>query len=291
MTARRGRGKAKATMDLIEACREILTEIQPASVRAVCYRLFTMGLIQDMSKNSTNKVSTQLVWARETGVIPWGWVVDETREAERVSAWANPDEIISDAVRGYRRDRWLDQNYRVEVWSEKGTVRGTLAPVLDDLGVTFRVMHGFASATAVNAIAELSHESGKPLIALYVGDFDPSGMYMSDIDLPERIDRYGGEVAIQRIALLRSDCDHLPGFAVETKKLDARFSWFVQTYGHHCWELDAMSPALLRQRVRDRITEYIDIDTWKHAGDIELAEVQSMQQFHAAWSAQLVVRV
>ena len=48
----------------------------------------------------------------------------------------------------YRRDRWSDQPHWIEVWSEKGTVRGTLAPVLLDYGVTFRVMHGYGSTTA-----------------------------------------------------------------------------------------------------------------------------------------------
>ena len=38
---------------------------------------------------------------------------------------------------------------RVEVWSEKGTIRGVLKPVLDEYGVGFRVMHGFGSATEV----------------------------------------------------------------------------------------------------------------------------------------------
>jgi len=118
-----------------------------------------MGLIPDMSKNSTNKVSTQLVWAREKGMVPWEWIVDETREAESVSTWSDPDQIIRAAVKGYRRNYWQDQQVRVEVWSEKGTVRGTLAPVLNKLGVTFRVMHGFASATAINEIAEMSNTS------------------------------------------------------------------------------------------------------------------------------------
>ena len=36
-----------------------------------------------MSKAETNKVSMQLVWAREQNIIPWEWIVDETREAER----------------------------------------------------------------------------------------------------------------------------------------------------------------------------------------------------------------
>ena len=284
---RRGRGKARATMELIEACHEILTEIQPASVRAVCYRLFTLGLIPNMSKGSTNKVSTQLVWARETGVIPWEWVVDETREPERPNTWSDPDRIIRAAVNGYRRDRWQEQEYRVEVWSEKGTVRGTLAPVLNELGVTFRVMHGFASATAINDIAEMSNGIDKPVIALYVGDFDPSGMWMSAIDLPERIDRYGGEVKLERVALLGSDTPTLPGFDADTKVGDGRHRWYVKRYGQRCWELDAMPPPLLRERVRESIWRFIDEAQWDHAAVVERAEVESMQQFHAAWTKRI----
>ena len=284
---RRGRGKARATIELIEACQEILAEIQPATVRAVCYRLFTMGLIPDMSKNSTNKVGTQIVWAREQGHIPWAWVVDETREAERINTWSNSDAIIRAAVTTYRRDYWQDQPNRVEVWSEKGTVRGTIAPVLNDLGVTFRVMHGFASATTINTIAEESIDDPRPFVALYVGDFDPSGMFMSEVDLPERMGRYGGEVTIGRIALLRDDLDGLPHFDVATKIGDTRHDWFVKRYGKRCWELDAMSPNLLRERVRASILDYVDQDAWDRAVEVERAEVESMHQFHAEWKRRI----
>lgn len=286
-TKRQGRGKSRAALDLIEASHEILLEIQPASVRAVCYRLFTLGLISDMSKASTNKVSRQLVYAREQGIIPWEWVVDETREAERVSTWDNPDAIINAAVRGYRRDYWQDQPVRVEVWSEKGTVRGTVAPVLHEYGVTFRVMHGFASATALNAIAEASNESEKPLIALYVGDFDPSGMYMSEVDLPERLARYGSTVTLGRIALLNTDTLSLPSFDVETKVKDGRYDWYRTRYGQRCWELDAMPPPLLRQRVEAEIRAHIIMDRWEHAVAVERAETQSMADFLAAWHSKL----
>src|SRR5262245_19498590 len=120
-----GRGKAQRSLDMIDAAREILAEIQPASVRAVCYRVFALGIIDSMAKSCTNKVSSQLTWARENNVIPWSWIVDETREAERVSAWENPTAYVEAVTRSYRRDRWQDQPYRIEVWSEKGTIRGT----------------------------------------------------------------------------------------------------------------------------------------------------------------------
>ena len=58
-----------------------------------------------------------------------------------------PKNIRAVVINGYRRDYWNQQPVRVEVWSEKGTVRGVLQPVLDEYGVGFRVMHGFGSAT------------------------------------------------------------------------------------------------------------------------------------------------
>ena len=246
------RGKSKASLALVDTAVEILSEIQPATVRAVCYRLFTAGLIPDMRKRSTNKVGVQLVWAREQGMLPWGWIVDETREAERAQQWASTDEIIDAAVRGYRRDYWQDQPNWLEVWSEKGTVRGTLAPVLWKYGVTFRVMHGYGSATALHDIASESSRSDKPLTVFYVGDFDCSGMHMSEVDIPKRIQRYNGAATIRRI---------------------------VSRYGNRCWELDALSPVTLRQRVEDAIADMIDADTWNRSLMVERAEVEAMQSY------------
>lgn len=167
------RGKARHSLELIKAARAILAEIQPATVRAVCYRLFTMEIIDSMSKVETNRVSRQLTDARERGWIPWPWIVDETREAERVQSWRDPAAFVATVQRAYRRDHWALQPSRVEVWSEKGTVRGTLAPVLEEYGVTFRVMHGYASATTVYQVTEERKRDTRPLVVFYVGDWGP----------------------------------------------------------------------------------------------------------------------
>lgn len=285
--ARRGRGMSRESLAIIAAAESILAEIQPASVRAVCYRLFTRGLISNMSKGSTDKVSRLLVGARERGEIAWNWIVDETREAERISSWNNPDEIIRSAVRQYRKDYWRDQPQRVEVWSEKGTVRGTIAPVLNELGVTFRVMHGYGSATSIYGAAQETVESDKPLTVFYIGDWDPSGLHMSEIDLPERLARYGGVANFQRIALSAHDVapgTELPHFEAETKAQDPRHRWFRERYGERCWELDAMNPNTLRQRVRDAIGERVDWSRWDQAVEVEAAEIESMGEFMNTWN-------
>jgi hypothetical protein len=289
------RGKGKQTTRLVEIAKQILAAQHPTTVRSVCYQLFVAGIILNMGKSCTNGVSRLLRLAREEGTIPWQWIVDESREAEVAQRWNNPDEIIAATVRGYRRDYWQDQDYRVEIWSEKGTVRGTLGPVLAEYGVTFRVMHGYTSATSVNDVAEYSNDDDKPLIALYCGDWDPSGKHMSDMDLPERLDRYGAEVQLIRIALTdadltrprlpRTDPQHLPGFSAETKRKDPRYKWFTKHFGKQCCELDALPAPELRARVEKKIRRYIDMPRWDHAKMIERAEVESMEDFYDAWLA------
>jgi len=272
---------------LVAAAKQILSEIQPATVRAVCYRLFVAKLIPNMGKSATNSVSRFLRVAREEGRIPWHWIVDESRGVEYSTRWDSAERLIRSAVHGYRRDYWQEQPRRVEVWSEKGTVRGTLAPVLDEYGVKFRVMHGYASATVVNDLAESSNASEKPFFALYCGDWDPSGKHMSDVDLPRRIDKYGGCIYVQRIALDGGDIGALPSFDPDTKRGDPRYRWFKKAIGTDCYELDAMPPPELRDRVEGRIRSHLDLETWGHARMVERAEVQSMRAFYKSWQASI----
>jgi hypothetical protein len=283
---RRGRGKAKKSLELINAAVDIMQEIQPAPVRAVCYRLFVAEMIDSMVKSEVDKVGRQLVYAREEGIIPWSWIVDETREAERIASWDHPDELIAAAIRQYRKDYWSGQPNWVEVWSEKGTVRGVLEPVLRKYGVTFRVMHGYGSATSIQSVAAETIRNHKPLTVLYVGDWDPSGLHMSMKDIPNRLGRYGGDADIFRIALTEVDIGpDLPSFPAATKKKDPRYRWFSEQFGPRCWELDAMSPVILRNRVEARIRDLIDMDLWNRAIEVERAERISMESFFESWGS------
>ena len=281
------RGKAAKTVRLIASAREILAEIQPASVRAVCYKLFTRGELPDMSKGSTNRVSRALTAAREERLIPWSWIVDETRDLERAPSWNDPAEF-SEAVKAqYRRDRWATQADRVEVWSEKGTIRGMLAPVLEDYGVGFRVMHGYTSATDAWNVARESRADTRRLVALYVGDWDPSGLHMSEVDLVARLRRYRARGLLRRLALSPEDVERggLPYFLAEDQRKDPRYRWYVTNYGRRCWELDALDPNLLRARVEAAIREYIDWPSWELCALAEQAERTSLVDVLSAGKA------
>jgi hypothetical protein len=277
---KKGRGMSQASRDLIDAMYDICEAAQPITGRGVGYKLFTAGLIKSMSVNEMQKVYRLLRIAREEGTIPWEWIVDETRELERVSTWDDPEQYARAVARSYRRDFWNQQPCRVEVWSEKGTIRGVLKPVLDQYAVGFRVMHGFTSATAVNDIAE--DDDGRPMIVLYVGDFDPSGMFMSEEDLPQRVADYGGDhVELERIALTEDQTDALPSFPGSDKRKGPRYSWFVENYGHACWEIDAMDPRDLRDCIEEAIKQQIEPE--ERCEVINRAEQESLRTVLKAW--------
>jgi hypothetical protein len=279
-----GRGMARRSLELIEAMRSAAEAAQPITGRGIGYKLFTAGLIPSMARNEMQRVYRLLKEARERGDIPWEWIVDETRSLERTPTWSNPEHYARCVARSYRRDFWHQQPVRVEVWSEKGTVRGVLQPVLDQYAVGFRVMHGFGSATSVYDVSQDNDD--RELIALYVGDFDPSGLFMSEHDLPDRLEKYDGHhVSLERIALTHEQSRGLPSFPATDKRKDPRFKWFTARHGDRCWELDAMDPNDLRDCVEAAIKELIEPVAWQRCETVNRAEQQSLRTVLEKWGA------
>jgi hypothetical protein len=289
------RGRSKATLELLDACKKIIEETRPITVRGVCYRLFVAKLIDSMAKANTQKISRLLVWAREQGAIEWESIVDESRSMERISQWRDLESYARIIEHSYRRDFWAHQRNQVIVISEKATVAGILRPVLDEYGVTFFPVHGFNSATKMHDLAELIGRGAadeyhqQHFILLYVGDHDPSGMYMSEVDLPERLKRYGASDCeewigrsfdLERTALTRDDTDVLPPF--EAKEDDPRYRWYVEKYGEEAWELDAMDPNELRGRVQREIGRYVNRGDWKRHKQIEKAQREATRKIAQA---------
>jgi hypothetical protein len=279
-----GRGRSQKSKDLIDAMYEFAETAQPITGRGIGYKLFVAGLIPSMGTNDMQGVYRLLKQAREEDLIPWDWIVDETRGIERVATWDDPEDYARCVARSYRRDFWNQQPHRVQVWSEKGTVRGLLKPVLDHYAVGFNPVHGFNSATNVHDTAE--DNDGRPLIVLYVGDYDPSGMYMSEADLPKRLVKYGGHhITIKRIALTRTQVRGLPSFPATDKADDKRYNWFVDNYGSQCWELDAMDPPALRDCVEKAIKKRIEPVAWTRCEVVNRAEQESLKTILKNWGS------
>lgn len=305
---KRGRGRALATITIIAILVEIAREIQPCSVRALAYQLFNRKLIASTSKQDTQKVSRWATIAREEGSLPWEWIVDPTRQEQVVPTWHDPEAYGRAVQRCYRRNKWEAQPTHVSVWSEKATVEGTLKPVLDKYEVPFQVLHGWSGATPVWEAARANLGRDQDTLILYVGDYDPSGMGMSETDLPQRLARYSTKtpegkdlgqaevdrilaevrLTIRRVALTGEDTQALgpaTRFPAADKKKDSRHPWFVRTYGDWCWELDALSPNVLRQRVESAILRVLDRTVWNRYVHAEGVELEAIAETCRSWTS------
>jgi hypothetical protein len=143
-------------------------------------------------------------------------------------------------------------------------------------------MHGFSSATTIYDVSQ--DGDGRELVVLYVGDLDPSGLFMSEEDLPKRLSDYGGDhIELRRIALTREHVNGLPSFPAADKRKDPRYKWFVANYGGQCWELDAMDPNDLRNCVEKAIIELIEPVAWERDEVVNRAEQESLKTVLASW--------
>ena len=282
-----GRGEAQHTKDLINAMHEVLEvgddAIAPASVRAVYYQMIgrkgTDGSpLITPTKRGYKKVSRALTIGRDDGRISWDSIIDQQRRRRYAPTWKDPKDY-AESIATYRRDFWQFQPYTVEVWSEKSTVEGLLWPTLKRYGVDFLALKGWSSTTSVHEAAEFTAHLRYHLRVLYIGDWDPSGMYMSEKDLPRRLKKYRGKVSLTRIALRREDLRVLPqAFETEEKEQDTRREWYEETYGLDCWEVDAINPNRLRERVSNAIERLIvNKAAWARAATIEQAEQESIR--------------
>jgi hypothetical protein len=169
--------------------------------------------------------------------------------------------------------------------------------------VPFLPTHGHNSATETRRTAAREHDDRRKWVVLYVGDWDPSGMDMSERDLPERLRRYGAKESFEiiRLAIQGDDLDEMARLGltfdardkereaerkhgVGTRKgKDTRRPWFEREYGRRCCELDAMNPNELRRRVEEAIIDNIDVPAWDRMVQIETAECDSLKGILQSW--------
>jgi hypothetical protein len=108
--------------------------------------------------------------------MPFGWITDNTRTRYQADVWASKDAALNDTVRFCRRDLWRMQPRHVEVWCESDSIVGVLLDLCDGYGVPLLPCRGQAPKRFVYDSAQAYASIGKPVVVLYVGDFDPNGL-------------------------------------------------------------------------------------------------------------------
>jgi hypothetical protein len=108
------RGMGQKSLALINVMVKIVEAAQPITGRGVGYKLFVQHLIGSMKIGDMQRVYRLIKEARERGIMPWDWIVDESRYLEKTGSWDDPDDYIKTIINSYRREYWNQQPVRVE---------------------------------------------------------------------------------------------------------------------------------------------------------------------------------
>lgn len=292
-------GKHESTKALEAAIIAILKEQNPATVRYPHYGLlsFNDAFVRTIHQNTRGcyqRVSKIITELRLCGRIPWEWIVDKSRPTYKPTVWENPRDYGASVKVSYRKDYWEEQPALVEIWSEKDTISGVIAPVTDDLGVTVRVGRGFNSTTGVHDIAHHFRHVSKSKYVFYLGDHDPDGRAIEE-SIRRRVLALGsGPFAMRRLAINVGDIKRFNLPPMRIKRFDdghekaglprsSRGKAFLRKYPDETVELDALPPDVLRRRVKNAIEVLIDWTRWFRAIDVEAAELESIENFVSKW--------
>lgn len=160
----------------------------------------------------------------------------------------------------------VQQDYLIEIWSEKTTMNDVLIPLCQQYGVNLVTGAGELSVTAVIQFIKRIEAADKPARILYISDFDPAGLGMP-ISVARKIEYYlrkmdgAPDVKLDPIVLNPDQIERYNLPRVPVKDSDRRKSNFENAYGQGQVELDALEalyPGELGKIVRLAILNYYD---------------------------------
>lgn len=158
-------------------------KLRPVTVRGLYYQCVLAASLPFITKDSGKKrnytfVQSRSLDLREQGLIPWQWIVDESRDASGLDRWTGPAGFADTAPRYYRLDLWVEQSIRPFVLVEKVGQMGVYRAHADRFGVDVVACKGYSSASQLWAVAQgiiPFLEVGQDIRFLICADFDPSG--------------------------------------------------------------------------------------------------------------------
>jgi len=267
---------------LIKRILEIAEEYQSQSIkqtlRGYYYDLVTEGLIPNAIEiyKRIGKLVNDL---RYCGYIDWDAMEDRARSQEMHSEWDDVPGLIESAAQAYRLPRWKDQEYYIELFTEKDTMYSRLQPITDKYHIRFCINRGYSSSSVYYGLSKRVMDKiseGKRVIILYVGDHDPSGLDMIR-DLRERLTeflqngdhQYPPNFQVIPVALTKKQIEEYNLPPNPAKLSDSRAKKYIEEHGEISWEADAMKPQVMRAIVEAEIEYYIDMDKYNAVIEIE----------------------
>ncbi len=175
-----------------------------------------------------------------------------SRRGYFVNTFSSAADFIERMAGLYRADLWSHADYQCEVWCESRSIASVIQADCNDLAVDLYPCGGFSSLSFAHSAAEAHNASGdrRPLIIVYVGDYDPAGVLI-DKALEKELRLHlndGIPTEFRRIAINEAQIAEHALPEKPRKAGDVRAQHVMSTV-----EAEAMPAHILRGLLRDEI--------------------------------------
>lgn len=251
-----------------------ISVMRPMTVRQVFYQATVRGIVEKTERGYC-KVQTDLVQMRREGVLPYGWLTDNTRFLRNIATFDSIGQALEDTARLYRKSLWSRIDAYVQVWIEKDALSGVISPITNHYNVDLAVARGYASLSFLHEAAEIIAGAGVPTFVYHLGDYDPSG-----VNAGEKIERTlremapDAEIHFERLAVTNDQISAWSLPTRPTKTTDTR----AKKFGPVSVELDAIEPDKLRALVRLAIERHLPANEMRVLKIAEESERQTISR-------------
>jgi hypothetical protein len=218
---------------VVPNAKEVLSDrrqqgVPAATLRGIFYILVSLGHIENIQQQYKS-LSRALVTARRNHIIPYDWIVDESREIIDIyDVYMEPSERIRrlidsliDLPDTYQdtMPRWYKQPKYVEVWVEKNAMASLFSAILTESRQVRIVPNGgwssesfmkknverLTSCTIVRD-EKTNWFKGRDVYVLYYGDYDPTGLRMVD-NLREQLEVEDERLHFEHVAITKEQIE------------------------------------------------------------------------------------
>ena len=252
---------------------EVLAADHPQSVRHTFYVQTDprLPVAVDKSEAGYRRVQRRLHALRESGAVPFDWIVDATRRGFHTATYRSGADFLRRVAGLYRADVWRGAATHCEIWCESRSIAGVLEADCRETATSLFPTAGFASDSLIFEAARdhVRHQGSTSRgVVLYCGDHDPSGLEIdrdAEAKLRRYIDRLGGDpdwLEFRRLAITPAQ---IVAYGLPTKPRKAserRRPEVTATV-----EAEAMPAGDLRRIVRSAVEAYLP------AGALHAAQV------------------
>jgi hypothetical protein len=243
---------------LQRACLDLLREHEedgalPTSIRFLFYELVSREVVPkaypaERSRTPSQDISDAVNDLRGAGIVPWGWIVDESRSLRSHRYASSVYEYVEDVLRVARIDLWDGEPPPLILCESR-----SLAGVLRDIAATYlcpiAATNGQAGGFLHTMVGPMLEQHDGIRRVFYLGDLDLSGGHIEENTC--RVLSGYAALAWERLAI--TDVQVREHGLVPVSKKDKRFRP-VRTF-------PAVETEALRQREIQRIlTERLDAE-------------------------------